>query len=681
MKHVTPTASVIIKKHCVESLPKSGLSPLQENLLNSQAKIRICSAPTGAGKSYAFQRAILREERVLFVVPTRRLAQNLKLSMVSSLLDDHGWSQYEVDQKIAIWSSDETLRLKESGEKNVMAKRLSGVSYLNQAIDKGEMIIAVPEVISYLLLRDRPNALQSDIGIFDFLEAFDHIVFDEFHTIAARGFGLAALFAKLVTEIAGSPAKVSFLSATPVDLSPVLMSLAIPENMIVHYKEKLTQNGRAVHGDVTLSLWEFPDMPSLMDANLDLIKDEVDHDRQVVVIYNNLGELQRHLDLLEALLREIGIKAGEALLINSIDDSRIACPVNDNHVLKQSDAFFSVGREENPKDYKILIATASVEMGVTFKSNLLFMEPGFEAANFLQRYGRAARGNHDGQVLVRIDDYLLKKNRWLKKLKKWIISHNGEHLTIDEDLTPVLTQSYQKRFKSSVNEESVNHFGKLPSRAAYTAGLYWNLLMRHFSTQGGRWKLLQNHQPPPSKVIYHLLQTVRQMEQNSTIGFIVKSWCDRFEQEAKTLRDIGRGIRIRQKGNETVFIQEPWLRRNTDLLDRLPLLIDDQGEEMIEIHQGTFQDYMLSKDECPYVKAMRTLSFPHTEYSQVFEDNFEIVKSWCRAFEDRSNDRVMAWELYPNEMKAVKKLVQLTGLLVNDEESDSTGMGVQSTIL
>ena len=43
----------------------------------------------------------------------------------------------------------------------------------------------------------------------------------------------------------------------------------------------------------------------------------------------------------------------------------------------------------------VLIATASVEMGVTFRAaNLLFMEPGFEPLNFLQRYGRAARKGH-----------------------------------------------------------------------------------------------------------------------------------------------------------------------------------------------------------------------------------------------------------------------------------------------
>ena len=56
----------------------SGLSPMQERLLHSEKLVRLVSAPTGSGKSYAFMRAVLNEGvHVLFIVPTRRLLQNL----------------------------------------------------------------------------------------------------------------------------------------------------------------------------------------------------------------------------------------------------------------------------------------------------------------------------------------------------------------------------------------------------------------------------------------------------------------------------------------------------------------------------------------------------------------------------------------------------------------------------
>lgn len=671
LKQDIKIASVIIEQHCVESLPDNGLSPLQAELLNAPAKIRICSAPTGAGKSYAFQRAMLQNERVLFIVPTRRLAQNLKLSLISSLRNENGWNSYETNEKIAVWNSDETLRLKKNGERNVLSRRLQEISGLNYAMDKGEMIITVPEVVSHILLRKRMIAQQTDIGVFDFMEAFDHIVFDEFHTISARGFGLAALFAKLTADFPSVPAKVSFLSATPVDIEPVLNTLDVPGKHIKYCEERLRKSGRSVHGNVSLSLWNCPDIPTLVNTNITLVKKEVSNNRQVVIIYNKLGDLQRHIDRFEAIFADAGIGKKEILLINSIDDSRI----NPDNSEPPSD-FFAVGREQNPEDFKILIATASVEMGVTFKSNLLFMEPGFEAANFLQRYGRAARGEHDGKVLVRIDEQLLNKNKWLKKLKKWLIAHDGKILTIN-DLTAVLTMTYQKRFKTPIEEKSQKYFGQLPSRAAYTAGLYWNLLMKHFSNQGGRWRHLQTHQPMPSKTIYRFMQIIRRMEQDHAIGFLVKKWCDLFEKEAETLRDIGKGIKIKQKENEIVFISEIWLRRNTDLLDRFPILINDDGQEEIQIHDDIFRDYLFTEKECPYIKAVRTLRFPHTEYLEIFEDNPSLVKNWCNALQDESS----AWDFYPEEMKAVKKLVQLTGILVGDEHSSNTTMESEISIL
>ena len=51
---------------------------MQERLLRSEKLVRLVSAPTGSGKSYAFMRAVLEEyARVLFIVPTRRLLQNV----------------------------------------------------------------------------------------------------------------------------------------------------------------------------------------------------------------------------------------------------------------------------------------------------------------------------------------------------------------------------------------------------------------------------------------------------------------------------------------------------------------------------------------------------------------------------------------------------------------------------
>lgn len=47
-----------------------------------------------------------RGERVLFVDPTRRLAQNLLAGLAENLTRDHGWPKEVAFQKLALWSSD-----------------------------------------------------------------------------------------------------------------------------------------------------------------------------------------------------------------------------------------------------------------------------------------------------------------------------------------------------------------------------------------------------------------------------------------------------------------------------------------------------------------------------------------------------------------------------------------------
>lgn len=645
--------AVTIARHCVGSDPETGLSPLQQDLLTRPEKVRIADAPTGAGKSYAFQRAMMAGERVLFIVPTRRLAQNLIAGLHESLVRDAGWRPEAATKKLALWTSDATEELKAGGETNVGARRVREISGLNTGLEGGEMIVAVPEVVSHLLLRRGMGKGQTDVGVFEILSQFEHIVFDEFHTIAPRGFGLAAVFAKLAAEFSGSRARVSFLSATPLDIGAVLRRLDVPDDRIAHLEETLTPTGRPVHGDVELSIRERGDMVSLLREEIPAIREEIEAGRQVVVIYNRLADLQRHFSGLEDVLTSAGVSAGRALLIDSIDDSRvnIADP-----------GFFAAGRHQPPERFDVLVATASVEMGVTFRANLLFMEPGFEPLNFLQRYGRAARGDHDGRVIVRIEEGLRRRHAWFRSLEKWASSHDDRTVSIG-DLTEILTRQVRKRFKDCP-EDAQRHFGKLPNRAAYAAGLFWNVLMGHFSNQGHRWKHLKQYQPGPARSVYAMLRKVREMASDPRIGPMVKDWCDRFEAEARTLRDIDKGVRVVNDDGEQWRASEIWLRRNTDILDRFPILMGEDGREEVHI-RGDLSSNLLDSPE--FIKATRRVRFPHTEYTAELDDDAFLIEGWRRAFRDGGGPESLAWERHPEAMASAEKLVILTGLAVSDD--------------
>lgn len=636
-----------IARHCVAQ-DDDGLSPLQRALLDKAQRIRIAEAPTGAGKSYAFQRALRDHgERVLFIVPTRRLAQNLASGLIQDLIASR-WDAQRASDVVALWSSDQTADLKAQGIVHINGLRLRQMQALKLGSRDGEMIVAVPEVVSALLVRRRVETGQAGEGVFDLLADFDHIVFDEFHTIEARGFGLAALFARLVTaEHEGGSgygrAKLSFLSATPLDLLPTLERVGVAVDQVAMLREELMDVGRPLHGDVVLSLRDAPSLRELIQEHLEDIRAEIEADRQVVVIYDTLVALEKDLPVLARWLPAGGIDPRRVLVVNSVRDS-IAQGLHE--------AGFAIGRQCDPLTYDLILATASVEMGVTFRNaNLMLMEPGFEPMNFLQRYGRAARRDADGRVIVRLDSARTGRDPWRRSLRDWVQAHAGQRLSI-EDLTHVLSQAAGS---ASPRAMAAGTFGQLSGQAAWCAGLYWNLLMEHASNRGHRGAHLFRHRPATAKGLYGLEREVKRLADDPRLAPHVEPWLRLFHIQALDLRTIERKVRVVNKRGEAFDYPEVWLNRETTVCERFPL-IDDE----IRI-QGSVDDYW--RDE-PDRNAKRRwiCHFPHTSETCALPFDGRLVDAWCREIENVDHYAV-DWDEHPEALEAAKKLVRLTGLV------------------
>ncbi len=644
-----------VARHCVAQLD-NGLSPLQQALLTETKRVRIVDAPTGAGKTYAFQQALLQDQRILFIVPTRRLAQNIAAGLVNELVKGHQRRQDVAERKVQIWSSDQTAVLREQGIENIRGYRIRQMQALDSTRSGGEMIVAVPEVVSQLLHRFRLDKGQSGFGVLDVLDDFDHIVFDEFHTIEARGFGLAALFAKLasVPTEAGSigygQARVSLLSATPLDIKPVLEKLGVPDSQIAELHECITPEGRPLHGDVRLILESQPDMPAVLQQHLDKVREEVAQNRQVVLIYNALADLKRQLPDLIRLLKGAGIPADKVLVINSIDDSG-------NNT--QSGYGYHAGRKQNPDDFNILIATASVEMGVTFRAaNLMLMEPGFAPMNFLQRYGRAARRGEDGAVIVRTDSALQDRHPWLRELVGWIGEQAARTVSI-HDLSQVLSHSVQARFRDGDNETL--YFGALPQQAIYASGLYWQALLRHNSNKTHRREHLLQHQPASSKHLYVLLKQFEALEKDNYYQQSASAWRERLFAQALNLRDIGKRAMVIEADGRRLQVDRVWLERETDVMQSLPLQTNSHDEEYFQL-QGELDDYLLEQKNRANRKL--TVYFPHINRSWDLDAGNGLLREWVQYLKNmRDPDTEEAWECYPDAMKAAEQLVSLTGLV------------------
>jgi len=657
-----------IKKHCVEECADdnpvlSGLSPLQKALLTNPAKIRIAHAPTGAGKSYAFQRILQAEtekKRILFIVPTRRLAQNLERGLIEDLKKEKKDEQ-AIKDCLRVWTSDETQRLKKE-KRNAHIERLQEIDLLDGTREQSEIIISVPETVSQLILRGNHLRDLNDKSILDFIYNFDHIVFDEFHTIDERGFGLAGTFAKLISmQTHNNHAQLSFLSATPLDLTNVLKNLGIEKDFVV-LKDNIGDQGRVIHGDVCLELNESPSMVETLRVHMDEVVSEINNNRQVVIIYNRLGDLQRHIvEELETLFTEYDIDLERCLLINSLDDSRKE---------KNEKGAFTVGRGQDPTKFNVLIATSSVEMGVTFKANLLFMESGFEPMNFLQRYGRAARGDHQGHVVVSWNQEDSQRLFWFQQLLKWVESKEGQCCDITE-LTQQLSQGLAEEFDPPNLKENLeeNVFGALGDRAIYTTGLYWYALVHSKLLSKDNKDKLIAAAPESFKTITGCLGKLYHFQQERKFRRVAdacKKWCELFVQQAHILRDIEPSITVKTNG-ELIQVSRSWIERETSIFEQGHIYCDEKGQLIVEVPNALGHYF---RDERQHVTKRKTVYFPHINHTEVLEDTgvISLTRQWQSCLHNRQYDKYNA--RYHDAIKGAEFLVLKTGIIPSEYEEN-----------
>ena len=159
------------------------------------------------------------------------------------------------------------------------------------------------------------------------------------------------------------------------------------------------------------------------------------------------------------------------------------------------------------------------------------------------------------------------------------------------------------------------------------------------------------------------------MEKDRIYAAAARKWCNRFESQAYTLRDIGRRIRVVQTDGGPVEVDQVWLERETTVLERGLHRPGADGQDEIHI-TGELDDYLREEKQF-LVKRMVTAYFPHTEHSASLPANVELVDTWCRDLNDRNSIEGMAWEDYPEAMAAAEKLVRLTGLVPGDDEDIS----------
>jgi CRISPR/Cas system-associated endonuclease/helicase Cas3 len=193
-----------IQAHGIPSIDTEwgSLSEAQNRLLTDSAPIRICGAPTGSGKTYAFIRAARERSLIIFVVPTQALAKDIEEDARNA------------EVPVCVWDGRQSEDLRKKG-KELWVVRKEEIDRLKIT---GGMLITTPETLQAVCFGKRQQYDRIRLGVADLLQA-GHIVFDEAHTLSVRAFGFLHFFAVLAVywhrvEPEKNKVKLTWLSAT-----------------------------------------------------------------------------------------------------------------------------------------------------------------------------------------------------------------------------------------------------------------------------------------------------------------------------------------------------------------------------------------------------------------------------------------------------------------------------------
>ena len=450
------------------------------------------------------------------------------------------------------------------------------------------MIFAIPEVVVRMLSGICVTG-GSAVNPFRYLRDFDHVVFDEFHTIDDQAFGLACLFSALA--VGERRAKVSLLSATPIDVTGIFERMGVGPDDIESIAEEIVdghpQVHRPIHGDVTVSLRE-GSIPESMATESDAIQASIGGKHTAIAIYDSLQRVKQNEPKVRALLHRAGVSREKILAINSIDDSE-----------RRPDEPRRGGTHRDPRDYDVLLCTSSVEIGVTFRSNLAFIEPGHGLANFVQRIGRVSRGRDDGQVFVSLPESKRSRSEWTRRIAKFI--ENSNEISI-ENFTAEILRDVRRRFEPGSRESgtdpesevgTIRFFRHVSWRGAFWAALFVIAVChRKMQVQKGARDRLRTMLSVPA--VRFVEAKIREIESVDRVNDYLprqaqphKRWVRALLDRALTYQDIGATVEVVDPDGVRHTVSESFLRRTTNI----PLVYgEEDGARVIRMPPGRTLD-------------------------------------------------------------------------------------------
>ena len=111
-----------------------------------------------------------------------------------------------------------------------------------------------------------------------------------------------------------------------------------------------------------------------------------------------------------------------------------------------------------------------------FRSTLMFTEPGFGLASFVQRVGRVSRGADDGQVIVSLPESARGRQAWTRRIVDLVEQH--DELNVQEFTAQILRdvrrrlEPTQREADAAIDGTTLPFYRRASWRGAFWAALF-----------------------------------------------------------------------------------------------------------------------------------------------------------------------------------------------------------------
>ncbi|BDD07548.1 type I-D CRISPR-associated helicase Cas3' [Aureibacter tunicatorum] len=597
-------------------------------------------APTGTGKSYAFAFPCLKyagdkynKKCGLIILPTNTLIDEL-----------HGEFSAMFPDLNIVKATGKSL---DEADKKGSKQRWEA---LEEMASQADLMITNPDILNYAMLGGYDENIQRLMKRYTgnprfkmsggktywhFLHNFDYIIYDEFHLYDEEQLASIMLMLELRQAIVHESARFFFVTATPeeqvatflqereydfISIEKCLQADKSSGNLaktFTRLQEEIVDspdNARCIHGSLEVDFTVNTNISEVLNDKIEEIAEQKEKRIKVLIIFNALYDLQRQSDYLR----------------HSLPD----------HIIHEVSGYEDQGHHEAD----VILSTSKAEVGANFGVDYCIMQAGFNWRSFLQRFGRTARGEMSGKIIVSLTK---KEKPIFNKLSKAFADQN---ICPYYDFAQIIKNSFAR---PDYYAQKVS-----PFMGQFLFALSNKMMNTHEFTSRTYFKKVIEDLPMPdlqkAQYKYFSLINSKVNELSNARNHDWNTWWQAYLNTYLSFRGSSVNVQVKDLELDAKLItySKEWVLQNKAIID-----VENKGEEGKEIlvvdglREEQDKDLLFETDTIPFARAQHNRFFKRKE-------KYEPEKLFKRALKEIQKNETIG----PNARKEEELIDSLKGI-------------------